>query len=152
MQKSEWAEMNWLLVEILFTSISRDDSGLTAILFTKEHNNGLWLFGPVMQQSTLWDQYQKWVHMPTLIKRWYCNHSSLTSPTTQIPDRCQQWSWHLYCMGKYTDPMAARPALVAARMEIAFCSQNSLWSWLVYIFYWTVLLWHTLCAKWFLIC
>ena len=32
------------------------------------------LFGSVTQQLTLWDQYQKWVHMLTLTKHGNCNH------------------------------------------------------------------------------
>ena len=89
-----------------------------------EYNNGLWVSGTVWScdtaVNTLWHQYQKWVHMPTLTKHWYCNHSSLTSPcnsspmdTRQIPAvKSASSLWEILCMWRYTDAMAAKAALV----------------------------------------
>ena len=111
---------------------SGDDSGLTAILFTKEQWT-LTVWSCDAAVNTLGSVSETggctcplWLSVDTVITHHSLALWLLLIQALQIPDRCLQWSWHLYCMGNIaTDPMAARPALVTAGMKIAFCSQNS---------------------------
>ena len=79
----------WLLIKILLTkSPGMTQTSCWSCAWTKEHNDGLQVsptVGPVNTAVNIfldWYQYQKWVHMPTLTKHWYCNCSSVTSPMT----------------------------------------------------------------------
>ena len=58
--------------------------GLAAILFTYKGAQQ-WTLSftyHLVLQSTLWDQYWKWIHLSTLTEHLCCNHTSLTSLTT----------------------------------------------------------------------
>ena len=71
-------QYNLWLVETLFTNISREDSGLTVILFTcklRSTHNGLsclqvspigWFCETAV--DTHWDEYWKWVHISQLCR------------------------------------------------------------------------------------
>ena len=75
--KAARAEMRQLLIEIL-------ELGLAAILFTYKGTQQ-WTLSftyHLVLQSTLWDQYWKWIHLSTLTEHLCCNHTSLTSLTT----------------------------------------------------------------------
>ena len=95
----------------------------------KTEHNRLWVsptFSPVIHHSTFWDQYHKWVHMPTL-----------TIKALILLSRYLQWSVHLYCERFYAcayDAMAARVAEQWSWIDDIFCQDYGAVSW-----------WYTMC-------